>query len=229
MALAPAIVALSGWHKVAGCRETLAKKDCMELWVARFGFLAVFAGTFLEGETILLAAGILAHGGQLPLQMVITAAFLGSWSGHLAWFAVGRLRGRTSLQKRPQLLGAFARAENLIDRFGLLAIFITQYLYGMRLAAAVAFGISRMAFPRFALVQAVNCLIWSLAVATLGYVFGEAAWRFLGHVAHYEKVGAAIVLFAGTLAVSLRYARRRWRGEARGELAAEGEQHDARP
>lgn len=172
----------------------------MEIWIERFGTLAVFIGTFLEGETILILAGVLAHAGRLHLPGVITAAFFGSWTGHLVWFEVGRRRGPALLEHKPALRGGFDRVEGLIARFGVLTLFVTQYLYGTRLTSAVAFGMSRMSRLRFALLQVPNCLVWSVVVATLGYVFGEAAARALGRAAHYEKIALAVV-GAGALVI----------------------------
>lgn len=50
----------------------------METFILRWGYLAIVAGTFFEGEAILIAGGALAHRGILFLPDVILAAFLGS-------------------------------------------------------------------------------------------------------------------------------------------------------
>jgi len=166
----------------------------VEIWLARFGILSVFAGTFLEGETVLVAAGVLAHAGRLHLPPVITAAFLGAWTGHLLWFYLGRSRGPALLLRWPRLQRGFDRVEPLIHRFGTAAIFITQYLYGARWTAAVAFGMSRLSFRWFALMQVANCLIWAVVITSLGYFFGEAAARVLGRAAHYEAIALGILV-----------------------------------
>jgi membrane protein DedA with SNARE-associated domain len=48
-----------------------------------YGYVALFIGTFLEGETILLLAGFAVQTGQfgLELQYIILTAFVGSLSG----------------------------------------------------------------------------------------------------------------------------------------------------
>ena len=46
--------------------------------IDQFGYWAILAGTFLEGETILVLAGFAAHQGYLRLDLVILAAFIGS-------------------------------------------------------------------------------------------------------------------------------------------------------
>lgn len=42
----------------------------IEQIVQTWGYAAVFAGTFLEGETVLVAAGFAAHRSMLDIAMV---------------------------------------------------------------------------------------------------------------------------------------------------------------
>lgn len=66
-----------------------------------YGYLALFIGTFLEGETILVIAGFLAHSGYLELHWVILSAFLGTFAGDQTFFYLGRFKGIAFLEKRP--------------------------------------------------------------------------------------------------------------------------------
>ena len=45
-------------------------------FLAQYGYLAVFAGTLLEGEVILVLAGFAAHQGYLQLPVVMLVASL---------------------------------------------------------------------------------------------------------------------------------------------------------
>jgi membrane protein DedA with SNARE-associated domain len=49
--------------------------------IENYEYAAILIGTFLEGETILVLAGLAAHQGYLVLTWVILAAFLGSLGG----------------------------------------------------------------------------------------------------------------------------------------------------
>jgi membrane protein DedA with SNARE-associated domain len=53
----------------------------IEHWISRYGYLAVFLGTFLEGDTTLVLAGFTAHRGYLGLPQVIAAACAGTLAG----------------------------------------------------------------------------------------------------------------------------------------------------
>lgn len=67
-----------------------------------YGYYALFIGTFLEGETILVLAGFLAHQGYLGFWWVVLLAFLGSLSGDTLVFHLGRWKGRAFLSRRPR-------------------------------------------------------------------------------------------------------------------------------
>jgi len=162
--------------------------------LSEYGYIAVFIGTFLEGESSLLAAGFFAHQRYMQLPLVVLIAFLGSFSGQLSWFLLGRYQGAKLLLRYPRLEKQSAKAVRLLDRFGVKAIFVSQYVYGFRIPASIVFGISKISFVRFFICQAISCAGWALLVATLGYTSGEAIERLLGRTEHLERYGLAAVL-----------------------------------
>ncbi len=182
-----------------------------ELILQKLGYLGVFIGTFFEGETILVIASFLSQRGYLILWLVILTAFLGAYTGHIFWFWIGRKHAWKLMAKFPHFKEKFQRVADLFERYGILAIFITQYLYGLRIASAVVFGLSRIRTGTFFFWQAVSCLLWAALIAILGYFFGHVVEQVLGQAASVEKWAIlAIILIA--VAISL-YHRFRDRGE----------------
>ena len=163
----------------------------------QFGYLAVFIGTFLEGETILVLSGFFAERGYLHLPTVIAVAFGGAYSGHVFWFWIGRTQGLRILERFPSIERHFGRGIRLFERYGAPAIFISQYLYGLRISCAIVVGISRISTIKFLLYQALSCIIWAALIATLGFYFGEAVETVLGKAAHVERWGLIVVLVVG--------------------------------
>ena len=64
-----------------------------ESLLEQFGYFAVFFGTFLEGEAILVAAGFFASRGYAALRAVAIVAFAGAFFGHLV-LVLARPRAR---------------------------------------------------------------------------------------------------------------------------------------
>jgi membrane protein DedA with SNARE-associated domain len=184
-----------------------------ELLLQKFGYLAVFVGTFLEGETILVLAGFFAERGHLNPIAVVLWGFSGAYIGHIFWFWLGRSQGVKLLDRFPKMKKHFGKGIRMFERYGAAAIFITQWLYGLRITCAVIIGISRISTVKFLIYEAITCAIWSVVIAGLGYVFGTAVERILGRAAHIEKYGL-IVLVAAGLAVWLYHRRKEKRENA---------------
>jgi membrane protein DedA with SNARE-associated domain len=165
-----------------------------ELLLERFGYLAVFVGTFLEGEAILVIAGFFAERGHLDIWMVGTVGFLGAYAGHLFWFWLGRVHGVRLLERFPRMKTHFGKGIRMFERYGAAAIILTQWLYGLRITCAVIVGVSRISIPKFLIYEAISCLLWAGVIAALGYYFGAAVERVLGRAENVEKWGLLLIV-----------------------------------
>ena len=168
-----------------------------ELLLHKFGYLAVFVGTFLEGETILVMAGFFAERGYLRLPFVVVTACAGAYVGHVFWFFLGRTQGVKLLDLFPKMKRHFGKGIRLFERYGAPAIFITQWLYGLRITCAVIIGISRISAIKFLIFEAMTCAVWAFIIAAAGFYFGRAVERVLGRAAHIEKYGLIVLLVVG--------------------------------
>jgi membrane protein DedA with SNARE-associated domain len=165
-----------------------------ELLLQKFGYLAVFVGTFLEGETILVMAGFFAERGYLRLPFVVATACAGAYSGHVFWFWLGRTQGVKLLDRFPRMKRHFGKGIRLFERYGAPAIFITQWLYGLRITCAVIIGISKVSTIKFLLYEALTCIVWAIIIGTAGFYFGRAVEHVLGRAAHIEKYGLLVLV-----------------------------------
>src|SRR5258708_39534321 len=168
-----------------------------ELLLQKFGYLAVFVGTFLEGETILVMAGFFAERGYLRLAFVIATACAGAYSGHVFWFWLGRTQGVKLLDRFPRMKRHFGKGIRLFERYGAPAIFITQWLYGLRITCAVIIGISKVSTIKFLLYELLTCIVWSIIIGTAGFYFVRAVERVLCRPPHIEKYRLIVLVVVG--------------------------------
>lgn len=165
--------------------------------IEQFGYLAVFLGTILEGEAIVVAAGFFAARDYLDLYLVMLVAFSGALTGHMFWFWLGRAHGVRLLDRFPRMRKSFGPGVRVFERYGASAIILTQWLYGLRITCAVIIGMSKISLLRFFIYEAISCAIWSVVITAAGFYFGRAIESLLGRVPHLEWYGlAAIVLVA---------------------------------
>lgn len=152
----------------------------IEALVARYGLAALFAGAAIEGETVVVAGGLLAHQGLLSLPGVMIAAALGSFAADQAWFAAGRrFRGHRWV-KRAQAKPAFAKALGMLERHPIGFIFAFRFIYGFRTVSPIAIGTTMVRAQTFLTVNAVAATVWGIVFAGVGYLFGNAFERFIG-------------------------------------------------
>jgi membrane protein DedA with SNARE-associated domain len=168
-------------------------------WLKEYGLWTVLIGSLLEGDWVMLAAGGLAQKDLLPLIGSWLVGALGAYVGHLAFYFIGRyLRGKNFFTASPKWQPRIDRALSLIRTYPVLSIFFLQYVYGMRLAGAVALGFSEMPWFTFLTVQVLNCLIWSGVVLSIGYGATGAvtAWLKVPDQNPASIVGAVVLTVA---------------------------------
>lgn len=150
--------------------------------IEQFGIYAVFALCTVEGDITLLLSGVMAHGGFFGpysfLKVFLAGMFGGIVGDNVAYF-VGRLF-RTTIKHYRFYEMARPRIERLIEKFGGFAIIISKYIYGIRAAMCVFYGIGRMPYLRFLLIDAVSCGIWALILSSIGYFFSGAITGIIG-------------------------------------------------
>jgi membrane protein DedA with SNARE-associated domain len=187
----------------------------LETLVVRWGYLAVVVGTFLEGETILVAAGALAHRGYLSLPLVILCAFVGSVAGDQLWFQLGHRYGQPFLDRRPKWRDRAAAVQKHLLRFGDAFVLGFRFLVGVRTVTPALLGASGFSQGRFVWLNAVGAGLWSTLVGVAGYALGAALARLLARAAHFEELLGVAVLVGLVLAG----VRKLWRRSRSGLLS----------
>jgi membrane protein DedA with SNARE-associated domain len=185
-----------------------------ESLLEQFGYVAVFVGTFLEGEATLIAAGFFAASGHLSLPLVTVVAFAGAYGGNLFWFWLGRVHGVRLLDRFPRMKRHFGKGIRVFERYGASAILITQWIYGLRITCAVIIGMSKIGLVKFVVYEALSCALWAVVITFAGFYFGRAIQALLGRVEHLEKY-ALVVIAVGALGFWLyhRWKEKREEGE----------------
>ena len=102
------------------------------------------------------------------------------------------------------------RVERLIAKFGGFALVISKYIYGIRAAMCVFYGIGKMPFLRFLFLDTISCSLWVLLLAGTGYFFSGTITLIIGD---FQQIGIAlffVILFA---VIVLYVAERYWLSE----------------
>jgi membrane protein DedA with SNARE-associated domain len=180
--------------------------------IQQYGYAAVFVGTFVEGESVALLAGFLAHGGYLNLTTVIVVSFIGSFCGDQTAYWLGRRFGSRWRPQSQVLQRRMADAERLLTRHQIPVLLGFRFVYGIRNATPfVAGSVTKIPLPRFIALNAAGAAIWAISIPVIGYYFGHTAESLLGPQQLYDGWIIAALVVGGLIIWLVRYLRARRR------------------
>lgn len=165
--------------------------------VSQYGYIAIFVGTFLEGEAILILGGIAAHQGYLDPVGVIATACCAALLGDSLFYYLGRSLGARLFIRFPKIGKRAERVADILQKHRIPLLLGFRFLYGTRIASPLAIGAARIKPLLFHTLESIGALTWSVVIGLAGYFFGSALESLFGKLRH-EK--AAIVLTLAALA-----------------------------
>ncbi len=157
----------------------------LEGYLAAYGYLAVFiivgiesAGVPLPGETILVAAAILAGQGKLHLWGVIGAAAAGAILGDNCGYWIGRELGFPIVYRYGRYIKLDERrlklGQYLFLKQGGKIVFFGRFVAILRTWAAFLAGVNHFNWERFFLFNAAGGVVWATIFGVGGYALGRA-------------------------------------------------------
>ena len=183
--------------------------DFLNQLLLQYGVYAVLILVMIEGDITLLIAGVLAHSGFFGdysfAQVLLWGTIGGCASDNLAYFA-----GRAFCEGVRELRfyrAAKPRLERLTNKFGPLSIFLSKYIYGLRWAACVFYGVGRMPYLRFLLLSFASCFMWVAVLSGAGYFFSGAV---MGLIGDFQRLGKVLLVIVVIGIVGFYLAERFW-------------------
>lgn len=143
-------------------------------------YFLLFLGVFIEGEFVLILAGIIVHLGGLNLSWVLGISLLGAYSKSIIWYFLGYFLGNKYPNSR-----FFKYLEKRVLNFfphlkekPFWSIFASKFIYGIPginhfLLAFV--GYMRIKFSYYLKAEFSSSTIWVFLMTLLGYFFSYTA------------------------------------------------------
>src|ERR1044071_442138 len=190
--------------------QFLVKHGYVVLFVS---VLAQQLGVPLPSTPFIIAAGALAHSGQLSFTAVLILGCSAAMMADIVWFEIGRLRGARVLQLlcRISLEPDYCvrRTENTFAKYGAKTLIVGKLVPGISTIATPMAGVYGLARSRFLIFDGVGILLWIGMFELLGYVFSDQLEDVVAYASRFG--GLLTVLFVGALAayVGWKYVQRR--------------------
>jgi membrane protein DedA with SNARE-associated domain len=181
----------------------------LEELIERWGYLAVGIGVFLEGETVLIAAGTLCHRGLLSPPLVWTAGFAGSVAWSQFWFRTGKRFGLLGLQRRPDWHARAVQLERWMTRHASLFVIGFRFVAGMGTVSPTFLGATGYPLHRFIAFDSLGAALWTIVFGSIGWAIAAGLTGLVGPTALVSELLAIAVTASCGLWLMLRLLRRR--------------------
>ena len=171
----------------------------LEDFLRNYGLWALFFASVIEGDLTLLLAGMLVHLRIWPAMEAWAVGALGGLVGDSFYFWLGHGTARRWLTTAhgQRVMPHFERAAK---RYGVRSLFFARYIYGARIATMFFWGMQRLNYRKFLLLDALNCLIWATVFGGFGYLFSSTLESLLGRLRHVQSwLLIGLVVFAALL------------------------------
>lgn len=182
-------------------------------YVRDYGYVAVFAGVFLEdfgmpvpGETLLVTAAAFAGQEALNIWMIAGFAWIAAVLGDNLGFLIGHSGGRGLLVHHGRRVGItaerLAKVDRFVKRYGAPVIMFARFVVIARQLNGIAAGSLGMPWWRFLIFNCIGAALWVGFWSTLAYWFGKkifaltAAIRDVAPLTIVAAIIAALVVVA---------------------------------
>lgn len=163
-------------------------------------FLTILAeqvGLPIPAIPVLLAAGAVAGDGEANLTVLTGITVAACLLGDMAWFELGRHRGRQALSLLCRISlepdACVRRTENLFVTHGIRALILAKFIPGLSTLAPALAGLFKISIGRFFLFDGAGALLWSLSFLLLGYVFTDHIGYVAEQAMRFGKTAVTII------------------------------------
>lgn len=136
-------------------------------------YVLLFLYCAMKSGALPLFAGMAAQYGYLDLSLVMLVVFCGGYLGDELRFYWVRRYGEGFIMTRPRLAKLASNAKLLLDRYGLIYMFIYRYPKGMRTIGAIPVALTEIKWIKFTCLNAASAALWTALLTGAGFVFGR--------------------------------------------------------
>jgi membrane protein DedA with SNARE-associated domain len=201
----------------------------LEPWIHHHGAAAIFVmlvfesfGVPLPGESVLIAAAILAGRGDISTPALLASAWAGAVIGDNIGYLAGRLLGRRLISHYGAKVGLsaerFHKVEMVFARYGPLTVGFARFFNVLRQLNGIVAGTVKMDWRRFLIFNALGGALWVLTWTMAGFYLGAHDGHLIVLMHRLGFLGA-ILMLAGLIAILIYAFGRRMFAWLRGILS----------
>ena len=163
----------------------------LETW----GYFAVAFFSFGGSLFIVAAAGVFSFMGEMDLTIALSIAIVSNFMGDNFLFYLGRYQKKEIEPYYAKHKRKIALATIIMRKYGILAIFIQKFLYGVKTLVPLSMALAKYDFRKFIFVNIFASIVFILTIGLSAYYSSEAIISFFGYVKQNPWI-APLVLFS---------------------------------
>ena len=137
-------------------------------------YVAIFLGMFIEGEFILILAGILVRNGTIDFLDSVFIALAGVMIHDILFWFVGIKLSQT--EKKKFLFFNLEKIKSVLDKINKINyfhVFVSKFGFSINRFFLIASGYFKMPFKKLVKYTIPADFVWTVFFVSLGYMFAE--------------------------------------------------------
>jgi len=162
----------------------------LETW----GYLAVAFFSFGGSLFIIAAAGVFSFMGHMDLTTALMVAMVSNFMGDNFLFYLGKYHKKDIQPYYAKHKRKIALATLIMRKYGVLAIFIQKFLYGVKTLVPISMALSKYDFKKFVFFNIFASIIFILTIGLSAYFASESIISFFSVIQERPWI-APLVMF----------------------------------
>ena len=163
----------------------------LETW----GYLAIAFFAFGGSLFIVAAAGVFSFMGNMDLTTALAVATVSNFLGDMFLFYLGKYQKKEIQPYFAKHKRKIALATLIMRKYGVSAIFIQKFLYGIKTLVPLSMALAKYDFKKFAFYNIFASIVFVLTIGLSAYYSSEAIISFFGVIKERPWI-APVVLFS---------------------------------
>lgn len=141
-----------------------------------FAETGLLVGFFLPGDTLLVAAGIFAAQGNLPLGLLLISMAVAATAGYQLGYVIGEKAGPKVFKRKDGVLFReeyIAKTQDFFTRHGTKTVLLARFVPVVRTVAPLVAGVGGMDKRKYFLWNIAGAVLWTTGLTLAAYWLGK--------------------------------------------------------
>jgi len=146
----------------------------LETW----GYFAIAFFAFGGSLFIVAAAGVFSYMGKMDLATALAVATVSNYLGDMFLFYLGKYQKKEIQPYFAKHKRKLALATLIMRKYGVFAIFIQKFLYGIKTLVPLSMALSKYDFKKFGFYNIFASILFVMTIGLSAYYSSEAIISF---------------------------------------------------